>query len=111
MKSKLLIAVLCVAGMSNANAFDTLGMPNCGRWIKNKENSKPNSPTWQDVVNNAWLMGYLSGLNADERKGNFLAKASGEQLTLWMENYCKAHPLNDLADGSQALASELMKKK
>jgi hypothetical protein len=111
MKRLLLVTVISIAAMSNANAFVVKGTPDCGLWMKERKNSKSNNPTWDEIVNRAWLVGFLSGLNADERNSNFLAKASADQIYLWVDNYCKANPLNDLADGGQTLSIELIKKK
>lgn len=79
------------------------GLPDCGQWIKetpiNKEQNK-----W-------WLLGFLSGLNVDERVGDSLAKTtSTKQIFLWMDNYCMNNPLKNVGEGAQVLMVELMKK-
>lgn len=61
-------------------------------------------------------MGYLTGLNMmwDARRGtpgNPLNQlGSSKQAFLWMDNYCKANPLNSVADGGMDLILELAEK-
>lgn len=61
-------------------------------------------------------MGYLSGLNmmwASKRlqpSDPLDQLSSAKQAYLWMDNYCKAKPLNNLSDGGLELFYELVEK-
>ena len=92
---------------SQAIAFVTFGGYDCGGWI--------NAPS---IAQKAWLMGYLSGmnkivndLNGHEAKLDTLAQlSSADQAYLWMNNYCKANPLEGLSLGGSTLFLELVTK-
>jgi hypothetical protein len=81
----------------------TFGSADCGTWTTN-----------QAFVYHAWLMGFMSGKNNmwvgvpdDPLKGI----QSGQQIILWMDNYCRAHPLDTVVDGANALWHELINRK
>ena len=100
MKQLTLFFILLVMSASS-NAVLLLGPYNCGEWF-------------EVPASKAWLYGYLSGLNVAHTKAvkpDFLpATTSGSQISLWMDNYCKANPLSNLHEGSLRLYIELMKK-
>ena len=54
----------------------------------------------------AWLSGILTGL-AIGMNVDILAEPDGDSIALWMDNYCRAHPLDKLSAGAVALALEL----
>ena len=75
----------------------------CGQWFV------------KGGVAKAWLLGYLSGINAmvANENNNYdpLAKlGSAEQAFLWVDNYCKANPLKNLYAAGSELYFELQKK-
>ena len=90
----------------------SFGSRDCGHWIKRTDS------VTAKVVTEAWLTGYLSGLNwmhsVNDPKGKIpdpLNKVnSAEQMFLWMDNYCRKNPLNSASTGAQDLFIELMKK-
>jgi hypothetical protein len=108
MKSKLLLPTLIIAALivitvsSPVIAARAFGRPDCGQWIKDTEGMKS--------YNRMWLVGFMSGLNfGDEQRRDSLAKVSAEQIYLWMDNYCKANPLENLLTGGENLMNELRK--
>lgn len=109
MKTKAVIfaAIMCMATLSDANATRTIGVPDCGKWVNSRAASG-----WEGQVNVAWLMGFLTGLNTDQTEyKNGLSKiSSGEQILVWTDNYCKAHPLDDLFKAGDELMIELKNK-
>lgn len=88
---------------TSAHAYRMYGVPDCGQWVKE------NSPTHR-----AWLLGYLSGINGGinvATKRDPLAKTnSAQQIFVWMDNYCRANPLNSLETGALELMAELSKQ-
>jgi len=100
------MAVLLFFGASGtATAFTVFGTPDCGKWIS--------QPT---PARKGWLLGYLSGLNGGfvevaRLKGDPLSELqSAEQAFLWMDNYCRANPLQNVSDGAITLFIELIDK-
>ena len=99
-------AMLLVSQTAVAQQYRTIGAPDCGRWL--------NQPAdWHK----SWLLGFLSGQNAiffaladPKRWKDRLEKLrSTDQAIIWMDNYCRANPLNSVADGGIDLGLELSK--
>jgi|LauGreDrversion4_1035100.scaffolds.fasta_scaffold278117_1 hypothetical protein len=107
MKAKLLLAALVAMAASNpVIAQRLIGNVDCGKWVKDQSTTPPN------LLNRAWVAGYISGLNiGDEKARNTLKNiSSADQIFLWMDNYCKANPLKDVSYGAETLMEELRKK-
>ena len=104
MKIKTIGIVLLLSHSLSFGAVSThFGDYDCGEWFTKRP------------VAGAWLLGYLSGINAmaaDEKKRfdplNNLNSA--DQAYLWVDNYCKANPLKQLSSAGQLLYLELQKK-
>ena len=97
-----LIAIICLSLITlNANAKPIMvnGSTNCGDWVANL-----------DVQKKSWLLGYLSGL-AVGRQQDILKETSNESIFLWMDNYCKANPLENVIHAGNILSYELKKQK
>lgn len=56
-----------------------------------------------------WVFGYLSGI-AIGTNVNFLDGVGTNAIEAWMDNYCKGHPLDTVADGAKNLAIELARR-
>lgn len=114
MKAKLLTALLAMVVSTSVFAVQktTVGAVDCGEWIARKGDSNgSNIPNhFSETRANAWLVGFMTGLNFSEREGDPLKKASAAQIFLWMDNFCKANPLKTVVDGGQILMMELEKK-
>ena len=99
------------------------GKVSCGSFITE---SKSRGPLfWSEV---SWIEGYVSGANGamqtdlyNQYPGDALAPArqrldffrtthDTKAMIVWMESYCRAHPLNNLADAASALAGELLSR-
>jgi hypothetical protein len=104
MKPKILLPALLLISILSAQvmANTTVGSTDCGQWTQ-----KPSNPR------KAWLLGFMSGLNfANPSRSDALNKlSSADQIIVWMDNYCKDNPLNDVAVGGRELYAELLKKK
>ena len=100
MKRIKVILVLLTLVTSNANAVTGFGVPDCGEWI-----------TKHSVAHKSWLLGYISAsssyVDSYENKDPYSKITSAEQIFLWMDNYCKANPLNDVRAGAIMLGYEL----
>jgi hypothetical protein len=90
----------------------SFGDHDCGQWMKRTDSGALR------VAREAWLTGYLSGLNwmhvANEPKEKIsgpLSKVNSlDQMTLWMDNYCTKNPLSSASTGAVKLFLELMNK-
>lgn len=55
-----------------------------------------------------WLLGWVSGQNVfGQNNGDVSNGASAEGLLGWMDNYCKANPLDSMATAAMKLSKEL----
>lgn len=99
---KNIVALLLVAVGSlmahPVEAVQVQGMPSCGKWIQ-----------FHHDYAKGWLLGYLSGVASGLEK-DFLRGNDAASFFLWMDKYCREHPLNDLEQGAGALALELINK-
>ena len=103
MKTKLLTVIIVVMASSTvlAKDFIAIGNRNCGEWVRD-----------QTVSDKAWLVGFLSGINVTGVTNDALKKIqSTSQIYLWMDNYCKANPLQMVSDGAYKLLDELVARK
>ena len=105
MKKLCALAILCLS--FSAHAVVIKGARSCGQWVKSHQSAET---TVESVTQEAWLMGYLSGL-AFAHDVDFLRGVETESMFLWTTNYCKAKPLEDISAAGDALALELGKKK
>ena len=81
------------------------GACDCGQWLRD---SKTRS------ANEAWAMGYLSGMNASNTtvlKKDWLNKLnSSEQAFVYLDNYCQKNPLKSIQVALNILVFELNNK-
>lgn len=96
-------------------AYTTIGNPSCGGWILSREEEKMEDAAWHTgwkvLVNNAWLTGYVSGINSSESQQiDFLKNVDGDSLYLFVDKYCQEHPLDDISQAADALYAELLRK-
>lgn len=107
MKNALLLVLFFAyaAGFSaNSNAVTVKGMESCGAWVKNRAGQP--APSRSAKVDSAWLAGYLSGV-AVARDIDFLKGVDDNTIKLWMDNYCRSHPLDLIGYAADALSIEL----
>ena len=101
-----IILLLLIASVSNsASAVSYMGNTPCGKWVKDRSSGR----VGDQLASVGWLIGYLNGV-AVWSDVDILLKADGESLMLWMDNYCKANPLESVAHGGLLLGVELLKK-
>jgi hypothetical protein len=90
-------------GASHAVAIQ--GSVSCGDWIgKRTPNGNVLGSYW------TWVLGYLSG-KAVESKLDVLRYQDSLSISIWMDGYCQANPLGNVAEGSDNLFMELSKRK
>lgn len=99
---RIKIALLAMALLVSHTSFalSTLGDRTCGTWMDRQTDQLVG------LGDIAWLMGFMSGL-AVGTGADILADTDGNSLALWMDNYCRAHPLDKVGTGAVDLAIEL----
>lgn len=73
------------------------GMQSCGAW--NMAGELERAANW------AWAVGYVSG--AGHAAAFRLRMTDSEGIAGWLDQYCRSHPLETLADAMKALIREL----
>jgi hypothetical protein len=102
MKRLLAVIALSFAALGAHAGVTILGYSDCGDWVHNNY-----------VTDKGWLLGYLSAMNSVQmgfKMPDTLKGVTGEQILLWMDNYCKANPLSTLQDGAMKLNNELVQR-
>ncbi len=74
------------------------GAQSCGLWAERNRNSR-------DSVTQAWVLGYVSGVV--HQSGKKLKNTDAAAMSVWMDNYCKAHPLELIVTGASELVDTL----
>jgi hypothetical protein len=90
------------AGAQTINVWGS-GTVSCGTWVTNRSNNP-------DMVfmEFSWVQGFITGLNAglpieSSNNGHVGAHLDTNAAQVWLDNYCQAHPLDELSDASLAL--------
>ena len=84
-----------------------VGQTSCGRFIAAREEKDETAL----AVFTAWMEGFMTALTLfDERRhpGDFAGGKDELSLLLWLENYCRANPLNDYFQAVTSLTNELI---
>ena len=105
------VIALCLASdVGFAERYTIFGEPDCGEWVKQ-----------QNATHKAWLLGFLTGLSAMDAADRAAAHQtvkhdaldhlnSADQAFVWMDNYCRANPLQGVAKGATQLYIELKRE-
>lgn len=63
-----------------------------------------------DPAASSWVLGYLSGAAAGSDIDVLKNVDNPNGIKIWIENYCKDHPLDGVPDAARALFLELVKR-
>jgi hypothetical protein len=81
------------------------GALSCGAWQQERRTSRVGA-----LAAETWVLGYLTRANYDEQR-DLTAGTDAEGIYAWIDNYCRANPLKDLAWAAEFLVVELRKKR
>lgn len=109
----ILIVAVCGALLASiqriayAGNFTNLGegTTSCGQWL-DKRKADPD----RVLPEAAWTLGYVTAASRFRKLGapNFLYGVRGGGFDHWLDNYCSAHPLDNMQTAAEALVSELI---
>jgi hypothetical protein len=98
---------LSAAPVSSARIFGH-GLSSCGKWTDVRRSQSPDN-----IAHASWAIGYLSGINqvisAYEKK-DILIRQDAQALLAWLDNYCRANPLETVGKALDLLTDELVKR-
>lgn len=90
-----LVTSIGFGGAGNAYAYRSIGSGNssCGTWTA--EQQQPDSVL--AIMDVQWIFGFLSGVGWVAPSGvDPLGGLDGYAVTEWIDNYCRAHPLDNM---------------
>jgi hypothetical protein len=99
----ILLACLLPAHAEEATVFGH-GLVSCGKWTEARRTT-----TGQGLYIQ-WLAGFLSGLNIESKGPDVLNGQGFDALMAWVDNFCRANPLEPIATAGFALMKELRSK-
>lgn len=99
------VVALLILVPTVCQAVTIRGVPSCGDWVENRALNNV-----LGVANEFWLLGYLSGLAVGSNR-DFIKGTDNPSLFLWVDNFCRASPLKDVADAGSQLLRELTRQK
>jgi len=108
MRMLIVVGLALWATTASAAEYTSLGHGNasCGRW--QEERRKPN-PQYRFLLQ-AWVLGYITRANY-EVGGDLTAGTDELGVFAWIDNYCRANPLKNVAAAAEALVDTLGKPK
>jgi hypothetical protein len=103
----LLILTVLTVGLMTGFAEDTgayqvigAGAVSCGTWTKERSDPQAHSLASIDVN---WVLGFLSGIGyAGVGGDNPLRGMDNEGVSGWIDNYCRAHPIDHISGAAAA---------
>jgi hypothetical protein len=106
MKRSVLAIALLVAlpawGSDKDSYYVTQGATSCSSYVEQRKDQK--SSAYNDTA--MWVSGYLIAYNyLASDAASVLGNTDLNGVMLWLENWCRANPLKNVADGMEALTS------
>ena len=80
-----------------------MGEMSCGYWVGIRGQEVGSIPK---AVTVNWILGYLTAVSIATNR-NLLESVDQASVAAWMDNYCLAHPLENIPNATRALAAEL----
>lgn len=100
---------LCLAGLADAQELPVLGQGNvaCSAWVDRRAGAAAEADTMT-----AWVLGYLTAFNqyASDPQADVSGGQEPEELTGWLDAYCRENPDANLYAASAALVEDLRKE-
>jgi hypothetical protein len=79
------------------------GNVSCSSWLENHT---------RDDARAAWILGYITGFNqyGSKPESDVSEGTTTEKMMVWIDDYCKNHPADNLYRASAALVDEFRQK-
>lgn len=102
----LTLAGVVPTGKVILQIYEFPDVDSCATWTAERA-----IPDHHEQGQEGWVMGFISGLNAfGPNNGDIARGAKAEGLLGWVDNYCKANPLDSVTTAGFALANELKRR-
>ena len=104
------VALLCLSTALPAadGRGDLRGTRSCRKWVEERSlaEGKIEMNRIPVLISKSWFLGFLAGRSSGAKR-NFASGIDDESIFLWLDNYCRDHPRENLADAGLALEMEL----
>lgn len=98
------------AAAAEANAWHIgMGGVSCGEYITASVAPVGDPEHLQVYVYASWVQGFLIGANLADSK-SYPNPPDGDAISLWLDNHCRAHPLDELVQAALALSLDLYRR-
>lgn len=92
------------------------GAQSCGAWAQQRQATAAagygDLAQLADISAKNWVTGYLTAYNEFvDARGDATHGVDQDGLYAWLDTYCAAHPLDDLAKATRELAHELQTRR
>jgi hypothetical protein len=96
-------SLLCASGFAtqaHAQTFQVIGpgASSCGTWTADHATPNPMAKFLDEM----WVLGFLAGVG-DSTPLNPLQGLDANAVTVWVGDYCNAHPLDTILKASESL--------
>ena len=103
LRAALILASLLMASSTSPTSAQRVaigeGIKSCGTWTKERQVKSQASHMFA-----TWVLGYASGANWRAYPDpDFLAEPDAEGILAWVDNYCRAHPIDTIGKASEEL--------
>ena len=119
MKKLIAIVTACASGSFGALSQEKkpsvvlgVGSNSCGSWTQVRRAGGVMAGTYE-----SWIAGFLSGSNSiisGQFKVDILEQqtklADAQDINVWIDNYCKSHPLVPISEVANELGRELIRR-
>ncbi len=85
-----------------------VGSQGCGKYVAATDQSKRGAPQ-AAYVYMTWMSGFVSHASVLDST-DYFKNSDTESVGLWLENYCRTHPLESFSTAVISLMFELVKK-
>jgi hypothetical protein len=105
----LMSTVLQVVARSDNSSFTalTMGTHTCGAWLEQR--ARPVSG--RNQVYEGWVLGFLTAANLlNDSDTDLLKHIDGQSALAWIDNFCRANPLDRLDTATARLMHELIER-
>ena len=114
MKKRMMLLVGCclLAASAWSSAAESRGSRSCSKWLEERRQaeSKEDLNKIPILISKSWFLGYLSG-RASRSAQDWLKGTDNESIFLWLDNYCRDQPQQDLESGALVLERALTQRK
>jgi hypothetical protein len=100
----LLLALITALFSPGGYAYTSYGVfgVSCGQWLENRPLNNRRATQTEE-----WVLGFISGIGYGGLK---MGSSEHNSMFLWIDNYCKENPLDNLSTATKALVEELVRK-